>query len=1672
MVNRIIYYFLTNRIVAALVLAAVLLGGLATAPFNWHGGIVPRAPIAVDAIPDIGDNQQIVATEWMGRSPKDIQEQVTYPLSTALLGIPGVKTIRATSMFGMSFIYIIFSDEVEFYWSRSRILEKLNSLPADLLPEGVQPTLGPDATALGQIFWYTLEGRDPKTGKPNGGWDPQELRTLQDYYVRYGLAAADGVSEVASVGGFVKEYQVDLDPDAMRAHGVNIMQAMLAVKNSNIDVGAGTMEVNKAEYLIRGLGYIKKIEDLENAAITSRNGIPVRVKDVAKVNFGPGNRRGGLDKEGQEAVGGVVVARYGSNPMEVISNVKAKIAELESGMPEKQLRDGSTSKVTVVPFYDRTQLIRETIGTLEEALTHEVLICIIVVLILVVNLRASVVIAAMLPLAVLCTFIVMKLTGIEANIVALSGIAIAIGVMVDVAIVMMENIVKKMEAATPTPPTESATPTPPAAPSSADLVSLIYSGVSEVSSAILTAMATTIVSFVPVFAMQAQEGKMFHPLAFTKTFALMSALLLGFLVLPTLAYWVFSVFKVPVAGRAVPARWPWLSRLSGRARNYLLIGLIVVLAVYLLADLWLPLGPENGIVVNTLFVGGIVAFILTMLWLLVIGYERILRWCLGHRLLFMTVPVATIVCGLLIWRQCGQEFMPTLDEGAFMLMPTSMPHTGVEENIRYCKLLDRRIKSIPEVETVVGKWGRVNSALDPAPIQMYETVINYRPEYMLDENGHRARFKTDSRGRFILAAGGTYDPAEGFRLLPADSLVPSRHGDYYRQWRPEIRTTDDIWEAITEVTRLPGVTGSPKLQPIATRQVMLSTGLKAPMGLKVYGPTLDDIDKAGLQLEKALRQMPEINHASVYYDRASGAPYIEIQLDREKLARYGIQVGDVQSILSTAIGGMSEGTTVEGRERFPIRVRYARELRDAPDMLDHILVPAIDGTQIPLGQVADIQFTRGATMINSENTFLVGYITFDKAGAEAEVSVVEKARQAIDQQVRSGKIQLPKGVSYAFTGTYEQQEHAAKRLQIVIPVALLIILLILYFQFQSVTASLIHFSGVFVAFAGGFILIWLYGQPWFMDFSIAGVNMRALFGMGTINLSVAVWVGFIALFGIATDDGVLMGTYIHQTFLSERPTNKHEIVEAVVKAGKKRVRPAAMTTATTLIALLPVLSSTGKGADVMVPMSIPTFGGMLIQTMTMFVVPVLQCWWREHALKARSKPRSGTPGRGGAGWLSPRTVVCGILALAACLPLRAQDSLQTYIRAALRENPEVMASWHSYEAAVQAVCPAGTLGDPELSVNFYPRPMTQVNGRQVLSVSLMQMFPWFGAMKAARQEKAWQAEAEWQRYRESGIRLAYEVERQWYQLLITREKLATTRRHLTLFKEMGELSRYKYTNTTNGMKGTRMSDQYRLQAEQLKLEEQIESLESLELVQRQQFNLLLHREPSSPLALPDSIALTDMPIVEWAEIERSSPGLQSLRAQSEQFGAQEDKARRMGLPMVGVGVQYMLNRKREDGMAMPDMNGMDMWMGMLKVTLPIYRHKVKAQRRAAELMRQTADENYQRQVDKLRAELLGIGQQAEDVRRKMRLYQQNTDILQQTLELMTREYATGVTTLSDLLQTEREQLDYAFSLAEARAQYNMLVAEFEKLASAHDQERTAQSLPAEQDKRQVINETR
>lgn len=1272
MLKFLIKYFLENRLVTILLLLIFIVWGLVSSPFDFNIGFLPRNPISVDAIPDIGDNQQIVATEWMGRSPRDIEDQISYPLTSSLLGIPGVKTIRSTSMFGMSFIYIIFKDNVEFYWSRSRILEKLNSLPSGTLPAGVQPTLGPDATALGQIYWYTLEGRDTKTGKPSGGWDPQELRTIQDYYVKYSLASAEGVSEVASIGGYVKEYQVDINPDAMKSFGVTVMDVMEAVKKSNLDIGAETIELNKIEYVIRGLGYVKSLDDLRTAVITVRNNVPVRIGDVAKVSFGPATRRGGLDKSGAEAAGAVIVARYGSNPMEVINNVKDKIKEIAPGLPSKTLADGSVSKVTVVPFYDRTELIKETIGTLESALSHEILISVLVIIILLFNLRASIIVSVLLPIAVLMTFIAMKLFNVEANIVALSGIAIAIGVMVDMGIVDVENVIRHLEM----PGNHNL--------KGKSLIKLIYDANIEVRAAVTVALATTIVSFIPVFTMEAAEGKLFHPLAFTKTFALLSSFILGIVVLPTFAYFLYSFrfdlrkfnrvwnFCLIILGLLLMIFWhTWTAAafiLIGvnnlfeykwpenkkQWTNFINITITSLIVIYFLAYEWLPLGAHNSIVVNYLFVMGIVMVILAPLLFVIHYYERILNWCLNNRLKFFLIPVFTVLFGVVVWLGfnksfgfistgfekvgwninqtsfwqsaektfpgLGKEFMPALDEGSYLLMPTSMPHTGIEKNIEYIKQLDKRLNTIPEVDVAVGKWGRVNSALDPAPVQMFENTINYKPEYVLDKDGHKKRFMVDDNDNYVLTNGKLFNPEkDGFGKIDTSLLIQDDDGEYLRQWRKEIKSPNDIWNEIVKVTNLPGLTSAPKLQPIQTRLVMLSTGMRAPMGLKVYGPSLETIEKAGLQFEKILKEIPDIQASSVFYDRAVGAPYLEIKLNREAIARYGMKVSDVQDVLQSAIGGMSLTTTVEGRERFGVRVRYARELRTSPEDLKSILVPSMSGIQVPLGELAEINYTRGPQMIRSENTFLNGYVIFDKQSDIAEVDVVEKADAFIKSKISSGELVLPHGVSYKFAGNYEQELRASKRLSIVIPISLMIVFLLLFFQFKTVTASSIHFSGVFVAFAGGFIMIWLYSQPWFLNFSLSGVNMRDLFQIHPINLSVAVWVGFIALFGIATNDGVIMGTYIHQVFEHNKPDTVHAVRQAVVEAGRKRVRPALMTAACAIIALLPVLTSSGKGADIMIPMAIPTFGGMIIQMMTIFVVPVLQCVWREGAIKRQIK---------------------------------------------------------------------------------------------------------------------------------------------------------------------------------------------------------------------------------------------------------------------------------------------------------------------------------------------------------------------------------------------------------------------------------------------------------------------
>ncbi|MDL5514076.1 efflux RND transporter permease subunit [Arenibacter sp. M-2] len=1235
MLNKSIKFLIENKLVAVLLLVLFIGWGIVNAPFNWDTGFLPSNPVAVDAIPDIGENQQIVFTKWDGRSPQDIEDQITYPLTTSLLGIPGVKTIRSSSMFGFSSIYIIFEEDIEFYWSRSRILEKLNSLPSGLLPEGVNPALGPDATGLGQIFWYTLEGRD-ENGKVTGGWDLHELRSIQDYYVKYALSSASGVSEVASIGGYVQEYQVDVNPELMRQYNIGLHHVVKAVKESNKDIGAQTLEINKAEYLVRGLGYVKSIADIENAVVTSEDYTAIKIKDIGKVSLGPATRRGILDKEGAEVVGAVVVARYGANPMEVINNVKEKINELSPGLPSKVLSDGRTSQVTIVPFYDRTELIQETLGTLNEALTLEILITILVIIIMVFNLRASVLISGLLPVAVLMVFIAMKLFGVDANIVALSGIAIAIGTMVDVGVILSENIIRHLDENNEKAPINT----------------VVYNATAEVSGAIVTAVMTTIISFIPVFTMIGAEGKLFRPLAFTKTFALTASIIVALFLIPPFAAFLFrkkSIKKTSgylingllvalgivaiifgywlgliLIAFGVTALLKMQDKITEKRANLLNIGVSALAIVFLLAEYWRPLGVDRSIFWNLIFVGLICFGLLGAFTVFRNYYTRILRWALANKLLFLSIPTLIVVAGFSIMKNTGKEFMPSLNEGSFLLMPTSMPHAGVEENKRILQQLDMAVASIPEIKTVVGKSGRTESALDPAPLSMYENVIQYKPEYALNEEGNRQRYKVNDDGLFELKDGrfiANPNNSENvaFSTFDSSQLIEDSNGEFYRNWRPEINSPDDIWKEIVKVTKLPGVTSAPKLQPIETRLVMLQTGMRAPMGIKVKGQDLKQIEAFGIQLEDILKQAEGVKVEAVFADRIVGKPYLLIDIHREKLARYGISIDDVQNVLKVAVGGMVLTQTVEGRERYGVRVRYPRELRANPNDLKQIYVPVEKGSPVPLSELASIRYEQGPQVIKSEDTFLVGYVLFDKLDGFAEVNVVENAQALIQEKIDSGELIVPKGINYQFTGTYENQLRAEATLSVVVPLALLIIFLILYFQFRSVATSLMVFTGIAVAFAGGFVMIWLYGQDWFLNFNFFGENLRDLFQMHTINLSVAVWVGFIALFGIATDDGVVMATYLTQTFDRNTPETKQEIRASVVEAGEKRIRPCLMTTATTILALLPVLTSTGRGSDIMIPMAIPSFGGMVIALITLFVVPVLYSWKQEVQLKKVAK---------------------------------------------------------------------------------------------------------------------------------------------------------------------------------------------------------------------------------------------------------------------------------------------------------------------------------------------------------------------------------------------------------------------------------------------------------------------
>ncbi len=1208
MINRLLRFCLENTFIV-LVITLLVIGT----------GYYSIKNIPVDAIPDISENQSIVFTDWPGRDPQTVEDQVTYPLTTSLEGVPGIKVIRSYSGFGFSVVYVIFKDNVDFYWARSRVLERLN-VATRWLPDGVVPVLGPDATALGQIFWYTVEngyycpnhgggvfvcpddftiafdeaGDCPEHDHelvlkrvfsepgicPLGdadlvksGYNLGELRSLQDWYVRYQLNAVEGISEVASVGGFVKQYQIDVDPDKMRAHRVKLSDIYTAVRRSNVDVGAKVIENYGMEYIIRGVGFIKTIKDVENIVVKSTEGTPLYIKNVATVTFGPDFRRGALDKEGAEVVGAVATMRYGENPLKVIEKVKGKIGEIEPGLP-----DG----VHIVPFYDRTQLIHETIGTLKEALTEEIIITIIIVTIFLLHFRSSIVVALTLPLAVIIAFIAMYRLGVDSNVMSLSGIAIAIGTLVDMGIIMTENIYRHL--------TES--------DGSKPRIEVIYDAGKEVGGAIITAVSTTIVSFIPVFFMQSQEGRLFKPLAYTKTFALFASVIIAITVVPVLC----NLF---------------LKEVNWRKKTSIILGgssgiCLIFIIRYLIFGRYETVGTPSAWIFSTVggLLIGLIIYVMSRERLRpmeknVISrgihavYEPALRWILAHKVIFLIIPAFIVFSGVSIWLGLGRiaypvekglsyvmldvnkispwvalkhkfpgigrEFMPSLDEGSLLYMPSFLPAASLTEVMEGLKKQDILMKQIPEVDMVVGKLGRAETALDPAPTSMIETIVNLKPKDQWREVTVK-RWYSD-----------WYIPRWTKSIL---GLI----------WLEERTITkNEILEELREATDMPGVAPT-WLQPIQTRVIMLQSGLRAMMGAKIFGADLKEIERIGLQLESIIKQVP--GAVDVIADRIVGKPYIEFKINREAIARYGVNLSDVQDVIEVAIGGKNITWTVEGRERYPVRARYMREIRDNFEMLPKILVPTPTGAQIPITQVCDIEYTIGPSMIKSEDTLMVGYVTFNTRERD-EVSVVEDADKIVKAKIASGELKLPKGYYIKWAGQFENQIRANKRMAILLPICLFINFFILYLQFRAISTTLFVYIAIPVSLAGGFILLNVFGY----------------------NLSVAVWVGFIALFGIAVDNGVITAVYLDQTFRKRKISSIDDVREATVLACLKRIRPCLMTVATTIIALMPILLSTGRGSDVMKPMAIPTIGGMTVALITIFIVPCCYCGLMELKLR-------------------------------------------------------------------------------------------------------------------------------------------------------------------------------------------------------------------------------------------------------------------------------------------------------------------------------------------------------------------------------------------------------------------------------------------------------------------------
>ncbi len=1036
MLSRIIEWSVRN--VFLVLLATLIIIG---------AGVYAVVKTPLDALPDLSDVQVIVYTEFPGQAPQVVEDQVTYPLTTALLSVPNSKVVRGFSFFGASFVYVIFEDGTDIYWARSRVLEYLN-FASKSLPAGVTPALGPDATGVGWVYQYALTSARHTLA---------ELRTLQDWFVRYQLTKAEGVSEIASIGGFVQQYQVTVDPQKLQAYDIPLSRISDVIRTSNADVGGRIVEMSETEYMVRGRGYLRGAADIEKLVLKAAGGVPVLLRDVARVELAPDERRGVVELNGEgEVVGGIAVARYGENAMNVIDNLKAKIEEIRPGLPEG---------VEIEPVYDRSDLIQRAVDNLKVTLLEESIIVALVCIVFLLHVRSALVAILMLPVGILIAFILMRWLGLNSNIMSLGGIAIAIGAMVDAAIVMIENAHKHLERASPDKPRAE----------------VIIEACREVGPALFFSLLIITVSFLPVFTLESQEGRMFSPLAFTKTFAMAGAALLSVTLVPVL-------MLLFVRGRII---------------------------------------PEHKNPVNRF-----------LIWI----YRPIIHIALRWKV--TTILVALVVLGVSILpaRQLGSEFMPRLNEGTLLYMPASLPGMSITKAAELMQAQDRIIKSFPEVASVFGKAGRAATATDPAPIEMFETVVNLKPE---------------------------------------------------EHWRPGM-TMDKLIAEMDEALRFPGVANSWTM-PIQGRLDMLSTGIRTPIGIKVFGMDLAGIERLATQIETVVQAVP--GTTSAFAERITGGFYLDIVPDYDALARYGLTVGEVQMVIATALGGERVTTTVEGRERFGVSVRYPRELRSDPQRIaTEVLVPTPGGAQIPLGQLADISVSKGAPSIRTENALLSAYIYVDIRGRDIG-SYVREAQQAVNDQVT-----FPPGYYVTWSGQFEYMERAAERLKIVVPLTLVLIFLLLYLNFRRLTETLIVMLSVPFSLVGGIWLMWALGY----------------------NFSVAVAVGFIALAGVAAETGVIMLIYLDHA-LAERRAEREaageqltavDLYQAVITGAVERVRPKMMTVVAIMAGLLPIMWGTGTGSEVMRRIAAPMVGGMISSTvLTLVVIPAIYMLVKQRSLR-------------------------------------------------------------------------------------------------------------------------------------------------------------------------------------------------------------------------------------------------------------------------------------------------------------------------------------------------------------------------------------------------------------------------------------------------------------------------